>query len=77
MSKRLFGNSASRNTNPNQNTQKGNYQEEQVSALYALGLLTGSDRGPRRREIDRTREIGAAESYPKKSESLFVSSHAL
>jgi hypothetical protein len=67
MSKRLFGNSASRNQN--QNTQKGTYSDEQVSALYALGLLTSSDTGPRRREIDKTREADAAESYPKKSKS--------
>jgi hypothetical protein len=71
MSKRLFGNSAPRNQN--QNLQKGTYQDEQVSALYALGLLTSSDRGPRRREIDKTREIGAAEAYPKKSKSPIFS----
>jgi len=68
MSKRLFDNSASRNQN--QNTQKSAYHDEQVSALYALGLLTSSDRGPRRREIDRVREdISVTETYPRKSES--------
>jgi hypothetical protein len=41
--------------------------------LYALGLLTSSDRGPRRREIDRAREdTSATETYPRKSESLSI-----
>jgi hypothetical protein len=70
MSKRFLTSSSS---NPDSAfaTSKEQKEKDQVSVLYELGLLSSSDKGTRRREKDKGRELpgGAriAGSHSKKS----------
>jgi hypothetical protein len=71
MSAKLFGKSTSHSARDPAEVLKR--QEQQVSALYELGLL-GSSRGPGRREKNKDRAAAGGSSvperYPNKSKSV-------
>lgn len=68
MSKRFFGNSAARDQSASNIKQKA-LDDEQFSALYALGIIESSERGPRRRDNSKARDLSdETSSYPQKSE---------